>query len=106
MKAKLVYPGSMADSPDSAWITVEVRLTRTQIVVESSALERGGDPRRPLFYADKLQPRRFDRIHGFSIPYRSRAWRLAPGEVKRLNQVRERKDELERGVRKHLRGWA
>ena len=96
MKVKLVYPAFYCSRPHTAEATVECHLTPRQIVVE-----RQNNPNiihldGPASGASGIGACRFWRRHGGRVggESRMRSWRLAPGELKRLNDEAAREATL------------
>lgn len=86
MQAKMIYRGFRITDPDHAEADVTVRLTKTQIVVESVQEVRqltGGSIHLSATTGGK--PRRFQRVTGIEIPRSMHTrWHLAPGEATRI----------------------
>ena len=87
MKVKLIYPAGYCDHPHVAEAMVDARLTPKQVVIEWQKRPRivyvNGHTRGPTGIGDV----KFWRHHGRRVggDSRIRSWRLAPGELERLN---------------------
>jgi hypothetical protein len=86
MKVKLIYPASLCDRPHVAEAMVEARLTPKQIVVprQEEPQIRYTSPHSSKLWLGMIELR-FWRHHGRRVGSALRSWRLAPGELERLN---------------------
>lgn len=92
MKAKMRYRSFLAQGPDHAEADVEVRLTKTQIVLES-VLDVRQLTRGSIHLSATLggRPRRFSRATGRPIPdSMHQRWELAEGEATRLDAANKK----------------
>jgi hypothetical protein len=92
MIVKLIYPSCMCDRPHVAEADVECRLTPKQIVVSPEHLPTivyvNGHTHGPSMVGEyRYWRHNGQRVAGYSL----RSWRLATGELERLNDEAARK---------------